>query len=161
MPGFLRNLEYASPPAIFQVCFTLFLILAVVFLKKIKYSRVIGVEQNLNKTRVFNSSFTCGPGMLIFIGVGLLIHMCIGRGFSIVKNKEVINTLSILWIMNNLQELRLVSFLALNTFCALLPYLSSDHLRVFTVKKIRTRWQNNSINQKISNRVNPGTILNS
>ena len=96
MPGFLRNLEYASPPAIFQVCFTLFLILAVFFFKKMKYSQVIGVEQNLNKTRVFNSSFTCGSGMLIFTGVVLLNIMCIGRIFSIVKNKVMIKTLSIL-----------------------------------------------------------------
>ena len=50
--------------------------------------------------------------------------------------------------------------LAVETFCALLPNLSSDHLRSFTVKKIRTRWENNSIKIRINNRVNPGTILN-
>ena len=97
MPGFLKNLEYASLPAIFQVCFTLLLILLVFCFKKIKYSQVIGVEQSLNKTRVFNSSVTCGSGMLIFIGLLLLNLMCIGRKFSIMKNREVIITLPILF----------------------------------------------------------------
>ena len=96
MSGFLKNLEYASLPAISQVCFTLLLILLVLIFKKIKYSQVISVEQNLNKTRVFNSSFTFGSGgMLIFTGLILLNLMCIGRKFSIMKNREVINTLSI------------------------------------------------------------------
>ena len=97
MPGFLKNLEYASLPAISQVCFTLLLILLVFCFKKIKYSQVIGVEQSLNKTRVFNSSVTCGSGMLIFIGLLLLNLMCIGRKFSIMKNREVIIKLSILF----------------------------------------------------------------
>ena len=77
--GFLTNLEYASCPAILQVTFTLLLPLAVFILKKKKFSEVIGVEQNLNNTRVFNSAFTYGPGICIFMFSTVLTLMCFKR----------------------------------------------------------------------------------
>ena len=64
-----------------QVTFTLILPLAVFIQKKKKFSEVIGVEQNPNNTRVFNSAFPYGPGVCMFIGSAVLTLMCFKRMF--------------------------------------------------------------------------------
>ena len=81
-------MEYASSAAILQVSFTLILILAVFILKKMKFSQVLSVEQNLNRTRVFNSAFTCGPGVCLIIGSIVLPVMSYKRMFPDIKSEQ-------------------------------------------------------------------------
>ena len=68
----LTNLEYASLLAILQVVFSLTLVFIVYILKKIKFSKVLTVEENLNTVKIFNSSFTFGP-LLTMLGLCLLL----------------------------------------------------------------------------------------
>ena len=101
IPGFLTNLEYASCPAILQVTCTLILILAVFILKKMRFSQVIGVEQNLNNTRVFNSAFTYGPGICMFLCFTTLTLMSSKRMFPLVKSDHQVGTLSSKYLHKN------------------------------------------------------------
>ena len=150
IPGLLTNLEYASCPAILQVTFTLILPLAVFILKKKKFSEVIGVEQNLNTTRVFNSAFTFGPGICLFLGSTMLTLMSSKRMFPILKADHEVGTLSskhfhannsIIDLFQSSAQMRLLSLLILQTFTAMLPYFNSSHLRNFTKKRLENQWQ--------------------
>ena len=100
--GFLTNLEYASCIAILQVSFSLMLILAVFILKKIKFSQVFSVEQNLNRYRIFNSSFTYGPGICIFIGSIVLPVMCFKRLFPEWNSEQEVVIIDLFSFRNNL-----------------------------------------------------------
>ena len=79
VPGFLTNLEYASISSTIQASFTLILMIAVVITKKIKFSKVFGVEQNLNKTRFFNSAHIYGPNICAFLCSVMMFTMTCKR----------------------------------------------------------------------------------
>ena len=137
------------------MCFTLLLILAVLVMKKVRFNRVIGVEQNLNTHRIFNSTFTYGPGICIIIGILQLTLMCSERMFAPNKTQNPA-------VFQCGAKKRLLSFLTIQTFCAIIPYFSSDHLRSFTRKRMKNKWNSTMPSFARDNRVNqnPMYVLN-
>ena len=66
--------------------------MAVTITKKMKFSKVLGVEQNLNKTRFFNSVHIYGPGICIFGCFIMMVNMTYNRLYpKVIQDDKVVS----------------------------------------------------------------------